>query len=675
MTHAGTSNQLLLSVAILVRDEANVIADTIENVAPIADEIVVIDTGSTDRTVAIARRTGARVVEIPWTDDFSAARNAAWQHLAGEWVLWIDADERLTAGSLDQIRPFLQRQPAGVAAHVVMVAVPPAAPGNIGEEAGRIRLVRRSANVQFEGRVVESLKPALNRADLGIMLSDIRLTRSIREHDAELKARRAQRNQRLIDLETAERGVSPRLLQAAGEIQATCGRRQAAIELFRQAIDMAEAGSTEMLEAYYGLLTSLGEQSDDHDRLLAVGLEALEVFPLDSHLLCLMGSHLETQDRHETAEQSFRVAHQFGQIDPFTWHVREIGEIVAVCLATSIESKGEIDEAITVLNEAAKRFGDSQRIWRRLLELQIKIANHEEALAVVDRMRLTPSEQGALRSAVRGSCLAVRENWIPALAQLRAAHEAGCRDAICLRWYSVALLANGQAEAAEPVLVEWQQIEPENAAIGTYLMSLRSAIKIGHDARNEHNAHVTVTVPTLGLLVDAPRTAPPMPAPTTGTTHAAASSRTNHRALALFKQAVALVERADWDAALARFGEARTAGYAGPGLHQHVAGCLTATGRREEAEMVLCEWIDLDPTCQTAQEALAELLQQTGQRPGSSRPVIAAATPLTSATRPVVVTAPSAPHTQPARPHIPSQAGVPAMHIPHGTPPTDPARA
>jgi predicted negative regulator of RcsB-dependent stress response len=419
MTHAGTSNQLLLSVAILVRDEANVIADTIENVAPIADEIVVIDTGSTDRTVAIARRTGARVVEIPWTDDFSAARNAAWQHLAGEWVLWIDADERLTAGSLDQIRPFLQRQPAGVAAHVVMVAVPPAAPGNIGEEAGRIRLVRRSANVQFEGRVVESLKPALNRADLGIMLSDIRLTRSIREHDAELKARRAQRNQRLIDLETAERGVSPRLLQAAGEIQATCGRRQAAIELFRQAIDMAEAGSTEMLEAYYGLLTSLGEQSDDHDRLLAVGLEALEVFPLDSHLLCLMGSHLETQDRHETAEQSFRVAHQFGQIDPFTWHVREIGEIVAVCLATSIESKGEIDEAITVLNEAAKRFGDSQRIWRRLLELQIKIANHEEALAVVDRMRLTPSEQGALRSAVRGSCLAVRENWIPARAIAR----------------------------------------------------------------------------------------------------------------------------------------------------------------------------------------------------------------------------------------------------------------
>ncbi|MCA9101193.1 MAG: glycosyltransferase family 2 protein, partial [Planctomycetales bacterium] len=416
MTPVGATNQMLLSVAILTRDEESVIAQTIESVAAIADEIVVVDTGSTDRTVAIARRAGARVVEIPWNDDFSAARNAAWQHLAGKWVFWADADERLTAASAEEIRPFLQQQPDNVSALVVMVAVPPATAGDIGEELGCIRLVRRSAGVRFEGRVAESLKPALNRGEHGIMLSPIRLERSPREHDPKIKAQRAARNGRLIELEVAERGESPRLLVAAGEIQATCGKRDVAVALFRRAIETAEDGSTEKLSAYYGLLTSLGEQPVDHDRLLAVGLEALEEFPLDSHLLCLMGSHLETQNRHDTALQSFRVAHQYGQIDPFTWHVREIGEIVAVCLATSLETGGQDAQAARVLAESADRFDGSMRILRRWLELEIKQANHEEALAVVDRMRLTPSEQGALRSAVRGGCLAVQENWIPALA-------------------------------------------------------------------------------------------------------------------------------------------------------------------------------------------------------------------------------------------------------------------
>ena len=70
--------------------------------ADLVDEIVIADTGSTDRTRELAASFGARVVEFPWCDDFGAARNASLEQATGRWVLWLDADGghviRLDAG-------------------------------------------------------------------------------------------------------------------------------------------------------------------------------------------------------------------------------------------------------------------------------------------------------------------------------------------------------------------------------------------------------------------------------------------------------------------------------------------------------------------------------------------------------------------------------------------------
>jgi hypothetical protein len=75
----------------------------------------------------------------------------------------------------------------------------------------------------------------------------------------------------------------------------------------------------------------------------------------------------------------------------------------------------------------------------------------------------------ALRCAVRGALLAGQRNWMAALPYLKTAYTAGCRDAICLRWLSVVMLSLGNVESARPVLLEWQQIEPQNAELQGYL--------------------------------------------------------------------------------------------------------------------------------------------------------------------------------------------------------------
>ncbi|WP_293727939.1 glycosyltransferase family 2 protein [uncultured Phascolarctobacterium sp.] len=84
-----------LSVVILTKNEEANIADVVQNARQLTDCVLVVDSGSTDKTVPLAEANGARVIYRAWDDDFSAQRNFALQHIATEWVLYLDADERL----------------------------------------------------------------------------------------------------------------------------------------------------------------------------------------------------------------------------------------------------------------------------------------------------------------------------------------------------------------------------------------------------------------------------------------------------------------------------------------------------------------------------------------------------------------------------------------------------
>ncbi|WP_053960686.1 tetratricopeptide repeat-containing glycosyltransferase family 2 protein [Sulfobacillus thermosulfidooxidans] len=84
-----------VTAALIARDEEDTIGTAVARLIPAVDEVLVVDTGSTDATVARAREAGARVVAYEWTDDFSAARNFGLEQVRTDWVLWVDADEWL----------------------------------------------------------------------------------------------------------------------------------------------------------------------------------------------------------------------------------------------------------------------------------------------------------------------------------------------------------------------------------------------------------------------------------------------------------------------------------------------------------------------------------------------------------------------------------------------------
>lgn len=88
----------LVTAVLIARDEEDRLPACLSSLAGRVDAVLVADTGSTDRTRAVALRLGARVVDVPWTDDFAAARNAALAHVTTPWALHVDADEVLLPG-------------------------------------------------------------------------------------------------------------------------------------------------------------------------------------------------------------------------------------------------------------------------------------------------------------------------------------------------------------------------------------------------------------------------------------------------------------------------------------------------------------------------------------------------------------------------------------------------
>jgi GT2 family glycosyltransferase len=97
----------LVSACLIVRDEEETLTGCLESLQAVADEVVVYDTGSTDGTVDLGRRLGARVVEGYWDDNFSRARNAALELCRGDWIVWLDADETLETDDPAGLRSLL----------------------------------------------------------------------------------------------------------------------------------------------------------------------------------------------------------------------------------------------------------------------------------------------------------------------------------------------------------------------------------------------------------------------------------------------------------------------------------------------------------------------------------------------------------------------------------------
>jgi glycosyltransferase involved in cell wall biosynthesis len=112
-----------VTLAMIVRDESAHIRDCLESMKDHVDEIVVIDTGSTDNTVAICKEYGARVYNHPWEDSFSVARNYAIKYVRTPWLIQLDADEMMSKEDAAKVRDVVRSSHATTANLIHMILV------------------------------------------------------------------------------------------------------------------------------------------------------------------------------------------------------------------------------------------------------------------------------------------------------------------------------------------------------------------------------------------------------------------------------------------------------------------------------------------------------------------------------------------------------------------------
>ncbi len=151
------SRQPLVSATIIVRDEADFLRSCLASIAPLCDEIVVVDTGSVDSSVEVAQSFGAVLAHRAWDGDFSAARNTALDLASGEWILYIDADEQLVDIDVAVAR-------AEIAAATDAVALLPRFRSRPQFSAYReYRMWRNRPDIRFRNKIHETMVPDIER--------------------------------------------------------------------------------------------------------------------------------------------------------------------------------------------------------------------------------------------------------------------------------------------------------------------------------------------------------------------------------------------------------------------------------------------------------------------------------------------------------------------------------
>ncbi|MDG5473243.1 glycosyltransferase [Jeotgalibacillus sp. ET6] len=103
-----------VTLCMIVKDEASRIEKCLKSASGLAEEIVIVDTGSTDETIPICKSFGAQIHSFEWTQDFAAARNYGLSHCTGDWILWLDGDEELDSFDKEQLLQHLQTTQASV---------------------------------------------------------------------------------------------------------------------------------------------------------------------------------------------------------------------------------------------------------------------------------------------------------------------------------------------------------------------------------------------------------------------------------------------------------------------------------------------------------------------------------------------------------------------------------
>lgn len=186
-----------LSVCMIVKNEAESLADCVASLGDLPGELIIIDTGSEDKTVEIARSLGAKVGFFTWIDDFAAARNHAINQATQDWIMVFDADDRLTEAARNQIKQALANSHPDDT-FFFRITSQAGENSKIYESINQLRIIPNHRGLHYQGRLHEDLSQSVMGQGLTLVYTNIELSHTGYAAGKEKTFARGRRNERIV---------------------------------------------------------------------------------------------------------------------------------------------------------------------------------------------------------------------------------------------------------------------------------------------------------------------------------------------------------------------------------------------------------------------------------------------------------------------------------------------
>jgi len=272
-----------ISLCMIVKNEEEFLSQCLRSVEGITDEVIVVDTGSTDSTKKIAEQFGAVVISHEWHNNFSEARNISLDRASGDWILMLDADEELPEETRNKIPDAIDSSDSDGIEMIVRSNMPETDIVRF-DESRIVRLFANRKEYRYSMPIHEQIRPSIEKSGGKIVSSDLVIVHhGYSRPNVQGDKNRAERNLGILYDALLRSPEDPYLHYQLGSTLMSAGKRDEAYRELRKVLDMnyLQMGSL-VLERFFMKLSQLALEKNENDLALQFAEKCLQYNPANT---------------------------------------------------------------------------------------------------------------------------------------------------------------------------------------------------------------------------------------------------------------------------------------------------------------------------------------------------------------------------------------------------------